>query len=96
MDRGFLRGDEAGAHIDAVSAEGQGGSDALGLLVPIRVTGPYDNLSFGTDYLRTLGKGALDAVGGVVQGIGEAISGKKGADGKKKSGGLIEGVKKLF
>lgn len=81
----------------AATTEGQGGTsakDALGLVVPVRVTGPYDNLSYGTDILRALGKGAIDAVGGVVQGIGEAITGRK--SGGKKSGGLLDGVKKLF
>ncbi len=84
------------------SAEGQGGSSGLlGLAVPLRATGPYDNLSFGTDYLRTIGKGALDAVGGVVQGIGDVLTGgssskHQGGTPKKSSGGLLEGVKKLF
>jgi len=87
----FLRGDGRGTvdiatkhtdytlHVRVVpSAEGQGGSAGLlGLVVPLRITGPYDNLSYGTDYLRTLGKGALDAVGGVVQGIGNVLTGKK-------------------
>jgi AsmA protein len=78
------------------SSEGQGGgSGVIGLVVPLRVTGPYDNLNFGTDYLRSIGKTALDAVGGVVQGIGEVLTGKKGPSGKS-SGGLLEGVKKLF
>jgi len=78
------------------STEGQGGSSGIfGLVVPIHVTGPYDNPSYGTDYLRALGKGALNAVGGVVQGVGNVITGKKGKDGKR-SGGLLEGVKKLF
>jgi AsmA protein len=81
----------------AATTEGQGGTsakDALGLVVPVRVTGPYDNLSYSTDILRALGKGAIDAVGGVVQGIGEVITGKK--SGGKRSGGLLDGVKKLF
>ncbi|MBA4357189.1 MAG: hypothetical protein C0405_05640 [Desulfovibrio sp.] len=84
------------------STEGQGGSataDLIGLVVPIRVTGPYDNPSFGTDYLRAIGKGALDAVGGVMQGIGNVLTGKKtpspGATPEKKPG-LLDGVKKLF
>ena len=78
------------------SAEGQGGSSGLlGLVVPIRVSGPYDNPSYGTAYMRALGKGALKAVGGVVEGVGNAITGKKGKDGKR-TGGLLEGVKKLF
>ncbi|PKN07855.1 MAG: hypothetical protein CVU73_10630 [Deltaproteobacteria bacterium HGW-Deltaproteobacteria-8] len=78
------------------STEGQGGSAGfLGLVVPIRVTGPYDNPSYGTDYLRALGKGAINAVGGVVQGVGNVITGKKGKDGKS-SGGLLQGVKNLF
>jgi len=84
------------------STEGQGGSAGLlGLVVPIRVTGPYDNPSYGTDYLRALGKGALDAVGGVVQGIGNVLTGKKssgtpaGATPQKKPG-LLQGVKNLF
>ncbi|MDR3640751.1 MAG: AsmA family protein [Humidesulfovibrio sp.] len=84
------------------SSEGQGGSSGLlGLMVPLRITGPYDNLNFGTDYLRALGKGALDAVGGVVQGIGNVLTGggksaHEGGTPAKKSGGLLEGVKKLF
>ena len=78
------------------STEGQGGSSGLfGLVVPIRVSGPYDNPSYGTDYLRALGKGAINAVGGVVQGVGNVLTGKKGKDGKS-SGGLLQGVKNLF
>jgi len=87
----FLRGEGRGTvdlatkqtdytlHVRVVpSAEGQGGSAGLlGLVVPLRITGPYDNLSYSTDYLRTIGKGALDAVGGVVQGIGNVLTGKK-------------------
>ena len=67
----------------------------LGLVVPIRVSGPYDNPTYGTAYMRALGKGALKAVGGVVEGVGNAITGRKGKDGKR-TGGLLEGVKKLF
>jgi len=84
------------------STEGQGGSAGLlGFVVPLRITGPYDNLSFGTDYLRAIGKGALDAVGGVVQGIGNVLTGGKksshqGGTPQKSSGGLLDGVKKLF
>jgi AsmA protein len=84
------------------SSEGQGGSSGLlGLVVPMRITGPYDNPNFGTDYLRAIGKGALDAVGGVVQGIGDVLTGGKktshqGGTPQKSSGGLLEGVKKLF
>lgn len=84
------------------SSEGQGGNAGLlGLVVPLRVTGPYDDPSFSTDYLRTIGKGALDAVGGVVQGIGEVLTGGKksshqGGTPQKSSGGLIDSVKKLF
>ncbi|MBI5520920.1 MAG: AsmA family protein [Desulfovibrio sp.] len=112
----FLRGEGRGTvdiatkqtdytlHIRVVpSTEGQGGSAGLlGLVVPLRITGPYDNLSFSTDYLRTLGKGALDAVGGVVQGIGNVLTGGKrsstgqGGTQQKGSGGLLDGVKKLF
>lgn len=90
-------------HVRVVpSTEGQGGSAGLlGLVVPLRITGPYDNLSFSTDYLRTLGKGALDAVGGVVQGIGNVLTGggkssRQGGTPEKKSGGLLDGVRKLF
>jgi AsmA protein len=84
------------------SSEGQGGSSGLlGFVVPLRITGPYDNLSFSTDYLRALGKGALDAVGGVVQGIGNVLTGGKksshqGGTPAKTSKGLFDGVKKLF
>jgi len=80
------------------STEGQGGGSArgaLGIPVPIHVTGPYDDLSYSTDYLRALGQGAVEAVGGVVQGIGEVITGKK-SNGRKSSGGLLDSVKKLF
>jgi AsmA protein len=90
-------------HVRVVpSTEGQGGSSGLlGLVVPMRITGPYDNLNFSTDYLRTIGKGALDAVGGVVQGIGNVLTGGKksstqGGTQQKSSGGLLDGVKKLF
>lgn len=90
-------------HVRVVpSSEGQGGNAGLlGLVVPMRITGPYDNLSFSTDYLRTLGKGALDAVGGVVQGIGNVLTGggrssRQGGTPEKKSSGLLDGVKKLF
>lgn len=87
------------------SAEGQGGSAGLiGLVVPLRITGPYDNLSYSTDYLRAIGKGAVDAVGGVVQGIGNVVTGKKsstsatpaGATPQKKSSSPLDAVKKLF
>jgi AsmA protein len=79
----------------AATTEGQGGSrDALGIPVPVRITGPWDDLSYGTDYLRAIGRGAIDAVGGVVQGIGDVITGKK--TGGKSSGGLLDSVKKLF
>jgi len=90
-------------HVRVVpSAEGQGGSSGLlGLVVPLRITGPYDNLSYGTDYLRTIGKGALDAVGGVVQGIGNVLTGggrssHQGGTPEKKSGNLLDGIRKLF
>lgn len=85
------------------STEGQGGSAGLiGLVVPLRITGPYDNLSFSTDYLRAIGQGAVDAVGGVVQGIGNVVTGKKssstpaGATPQKKSSSPLDAVKKLF
>lgn len=82
------------------SAEGQGGSASFfGLVVPIRVTGPYDNPSYGTDYLRAIGTGAINAVGGVVQGLGNVLGGRKGTPAgatPEKKPGLLEGVKKLF
>jgi len=84
------------------STEGQGGSAGLlGFVVPMRITGPYDNPNFSTDYLRAIGKGALDAVGGVVQGIGNVLTGGKksshqGGTPQKSSGGLLDGVRKLF
>jgi len=83
------------------SAEGQGGSTSvLGLPVPLRITGPYDNLSFSNDYLRTIGRTALDAVTGVVQGIGNVLTGKRqphqGGTPEKTSGGVLNDIKKLF
>lgn len=84
------------------SAEGQGGSTSVpGLPVPLRITGPYDNLSFSNDYLRTIGRTALDAVTGVVQGIGNVLTGKKqpshqGGTPENKSGGVLNDIKKLF
>lgn len=72
------------------NADGQGGGgvlDMLGLVVPLRVTGPYDNPTYGTDYLRSLGKGAVDAVGGVVGGAVDVVKG---------IGNVLGGKKKLF
>lgn len=96
----FLRGDGKGTiniptkqvdytlRIKVVpNVDGQGGGgvlDMFGLVVPLRITGPYDNPSYSTDYLRTLGKGAVEVVGDVVggavnavKGLGKALTGKK-------------------
>jgi len=96
----FLRGDGKGTvniptkqvdytlRIKVVpNVDGQGGGgvlDMFGLVVPLRITGPYDNPSYTTDYLRSLGKGAVDVVGNVVggavnavKGLGKALTGKK-------------------
>ena len=72
------------------NVDGQGGGgvlDMLGLVVPLRITGPYDNPTYGTDYLRSLGKGAVDAVGGVVGGAVDVVKG---------IGNVLGGKKKLF
>jgi AsmA protein len=87
----FLRGDGKGTitlatkevdyslRIKVVpNVDGQGGGGALdmfGLVVPLRITGPYDNPSYGTDYLRSLGKGTIDAVGGVLGGAVDVVKG---------------------
>ncbi len=84
------------------STTGQGGgSGVVGLPVPLRVSGPYDNPTFTTDYLRSIGQTALDAVGGVVHGIKNVFTGggeKKRQSGTthKNSGGFLDRVKNLF
>lgn len=84
------------------NAAGQGGgSGFVGLPVPLRVSGPYDNPTFTTDYLRSIGQSALDAVGGVVHGIKQVFSGGSGKRRQsgvqhKNSGGFLDRMKNLF
>lgn len=62
------------------STEGQGGSsDVGGLMVPVIVEGPWDNLSYKPD-LAGLAKGkALEQLQRVVPGIGQGTTGQPGS-----------------
>src|SRR5690606_13557484 len=59
------------------TTEGQGGSDASGIGVPILVTGPWDNLSYAPDLA-----GALKNVG--TEDVKKIIDDAKGAGGNIK------------
>ncbi|MBI3445907.1 MAG: AsmA family protein [Magnetospirillum sp.] len=66
------------------SLEGQGGGNAAGLVVPVLVSGPWDNLSYRPD-LEALLKQNVQNVGKAVQGLipgagGSPSSGAKPAD----------------
>jgi AsmA protein len=66
------------------SLQGQGGSDAAGLVVPVLVSGPWDNLSYRPD-LEALVKQNLQNVGGAIGGL-VGIGGKKDQAGASKPG----------
>ena len=74
------------------SGEGQGGGgglgEVIGITVPVRVTGTFKDPSYGVslaEYAKMLGQAAVDAVGGVVQGVGSVLKGV--APGQKQAGG---------
>jgi AsmA protein len=81
----------------AATTEGQGGvaaQDAWGIPVVVPVSGPYDNPEFGNP-LVGLGRGAIEAAGRVVKGIGKALTGggKKPAGGEGKKPGVLDNFK---
>lgn len=58
------------------SLEGQGGGNAAGVVVPILVTGPWDNLSYRPD-LEALLKQNVQNVGKAVEGLIPGVAGGK-------------------
>ncbi len=67
------------------TTEGQGGSEATGVAVPINVSGPWDNLKFTPDLAGVL-KNAANP-----EGVKKIIEGVKGSDGGVSD--IIKGVK---
>ncbi len=67
------------------TTEGQGGSEASGVAVPINVSGPWDNLKFAPDLA-----GAIKNVANP-EGVKKIIEGVKGSDGGVSN--IIKGVK---
>ncbi len=66
------------------SLQGQGGGDAGGLVVPVLVSGPWDNLSYRPDLEALVKQNA--------QNIGNAVGGLVGG-GKKDAGGALNPLK---
>ena len=77
------------------NADGQGGGgvlDMLGLVVPMRITGPYDNPSYGTDYIAEIGRTALDTAKAAGRVVGKAAG--KAVDVVKGLGNALTGGKR--
>jgi hypothetical protein len=75
------------------SLEGQGGQDALkGLPIPIRITGPWHDISWQPDFQAALLGAAVDpsnlgeGLKGTVEGLGAALPGLGAATGGDTSG----------
>lgn len=62
------------------SLEGQGGGNAAGIVVPVLVTGPWDNLSYRPD-LEALVKQNVQNVGKAVESLIPGVGGGKSQDG---------------
>jgi AsmA protein len=62
------------------SLEGQGGGNAAGIVVPVLVSGPWDNLTYRPD-LEALIKQNVQNVGKTVEGLIPGVGGGKSQDG---------------
>lgn len=69
------------------SLEGQGGGNAAGVVVPVLVTGPWDNLSYRPD-LEALLKQNVQNVGKAVESLIPGVGGGKTSGGSSDGGGL--------
>lgn len=76
------------------TTEGQGGrSDVAGLMVPVIVDGPWDDLSYKPD-LAGVAKGkAMEQLQKVVPGLGQP---KSGTSGQSAPASPVDGVRRLF
>ncbi|OAN50650.1 hypothetical protein A6A04_17620 [Paramagnetospirillum marisnigri] len=68
------------------SLEGQGGGNAAGLVVPVLVTGPWDNLSYRPD-LEALLKQNVQNIGNAVGGLVGGVVGKPSGTAKPGDSG---------
>ena len=62
----------------AATLEGQGGKDAAGLMVPVIITGPWDNLSYRPDLAAVAKGAAAQAVKGALDGKLPSLPGLPG------------------
>ena len=77
------------------SLQGQGGGDASGLVVPVLISGPWDNLSYRPD-LEALVKQNVQNVGKAVEGLlGGGGKQAPSAGGSQPSGGGLNPLKLL-
>lgn len=81
------------------SLQGQGGGDSAGLVVPVLVSGPWDNLSYRPDLEALLKQNAQNigkAVGSVGGAVGGAVGDLVGGGSKSESGAGGLNPLKLF